>query len=87
MSKLTPNDYKSAIDVQSACNLGAIVHSFSRAMERIQEDAREEGKGTDWINNHPISRLYAEQIVHLTRNSSYSRAYDMCEIKADERKN
>ena len=24
------------------------------------------GKGTDWVNNHPICRLYASKIAHLT---------------------
>ena len=76
--KVTAKDYQNALDVQSACNLGAIVHSFSRVMKKLQN----EGHGTDWINNHPITRMYAEQIAHLTQGKPYPIAYNECEIVA-----
>ena len=79
MSTLTPNDYKTAIDVQSACNLGAVVHSFSRVMNKIQADGR--GKGTDWVNKHPITRMYAEQIHFLSQSRNYHDAYTKCDKK------
>lgn len=79
---LSPEDYKDAIFVQSACNLSGLVHGFSRVMSRINAEARTLGKGTDWINNHPICRLYAEQVYHLTRNTAYHTAYDECEERA-----
>lgn len=73
----TSIDYKTAMTVQSACNLGAVVHSFSKVMKKIQVAGRK--KGTDWVNNHAIARMYAEQIMHLTRNKTYNEAYDECE--------
>jgi hypothetical protein len=84
MSHLTKKDYQDALDVQSACNLGAVVHSFSRVMNKIQATAREEMHGTDWINEHPITRMYVEQLVHLSKGTSYNTAYDACSILAKE---
>lgn len=75
---LTPNDYQTALDVQSACNLSGVVHSFSRIMDKIDV------KGTDSRNNHAICRLFAEQIMFLTSNRDYSDAYNECERKAKE---
>lgn len=76
---LTKQDYQMAIDVQTACNLGAVVHSFSRVMKKLQHQARKLKKGTDWINNHPICMLYATQIHFLTEehatDSTYAEAY------------
>ena len=68
---LTQSDYQLAIDSQSACNLVAVVNHFQRAVKKMKDV----GMDTDSINNHPISRLYAEQISHLTSNVNYQRAY------------
>lgn len=57
--------WNEANDVQDACNLSGVVHSFSRAMTRLWEIAREEGKGTEWVNSNPVTRLYASKITHL----------------------
>jgi hypothetical protein len=94
-ARLTPHDYQGAIDAQSACNLSGIVHSFSSVMTRIWAEAHALGKGTDWANGHPIARLYAEQIAHLTGagtpsdGESWTRAHDICarEAACAERKN
>ena len=55
-----------AIEVQDACNLSAVVHSMDETMSDLWAMARALGKGTDWVNNHPICRLYASKIAHLT---------------------
>jgi hypothetical protein len=55
-----------AILVQNACNLSGVVHSFSRAISRLWVIANETGgRGTDWINRHRVSRLYADKIQSL----------------------
>jgi len=77
---LTPNDYQTALDVQSACNLSGVIHSFSRIMSKICEDV----KGTESRNNHAICRLFAEQIMFLTSSKDYMDAYNECEQKAKE---
>ncbi len=87
-ARLTPHDYQSALDAQSACNLSGIVHSFSSVMTRIWAEANAMGKGTDWVNNHAICRLYAEQIAHLSgagitsHSDSFAKAHDTCTREA-----
>ena len=78
---MTRNDYQKALDSQSACNLSGIVHSLSEVISRIWEEAQEKGKGTDWVNSHPICRLYAEQIYHLTSGTTWENAYSQCSRK------
>jgi hypothetical protein len=90
-SLLTPNDYADAIHAQSACNLSGIVFSFARVMQRICNEANAGGHGTDWKNNHAISRLYAEQIAHLSGSgqpeggpNAYHKAYAECEARSKQ---
>ena len=71
-------DYEDALMVQSACNLSGVVHSFSEILSRLVKEAQEQGKGTAWINTHPICILFAEQIKHLT-TSDYFQAHKICE--------
>ena len=70
-------DYENALTVQSASNLSGVVHSFSEILTRLVKEAQEQGKGTDWINTHPICVLFAEQIAHLTKKD-YFEAYKVC---------
>ena len=74
-------DYEDALMVQSACNLSGVVHSFSEILSRLVKEAQEQGKGTDWINTHPICVLFAEQIEHLVGggDANYFEAYKICE--------
>lgn len=88
-SLLTANDYANAIFAQSACNLSGIVFGFASVMQRICNEANAGGHGTDWKNSHPIARLYAEQIAHLTGSgmpdggsNDYHRAHDECERRS-----
>ena len=79
------NIYKTALLSQSACNLGALIHGWDRAITELQKQARENGKGTDWVNSHPVNVLFATQVAHLTAcadGMNYARAYDVCEIEA-----
>ena len=63
-SGLLKTDFENAIHSQSACNLSGLLYSFSDVMQRIRNEAKLKNKGTDWINSHPICRLYAEQVYH-----------------------
>lgn len=57
---------KEALGIQDACNLSGIVHSFSRAMTDLRMIARTEGwEGTDKLNQHHISVLFADKIASL----------------------
>ncbi len=58
---------KEAIEVQNACNLSGVVNSFSRAVSRLWKIANETtGGGTNWVNTHRVSRLYASKIQSLS---------------------
>ena len=78
---------QSALDVQSACNLSGVIYSFAEIIAFLR--TLPECRGTKWTNKHPICRLFAEQIMHLTDAgqsgdydaddiASYSKAYDAC---------
>jgi len=75
-------DYQNALRSQSGCNLSGIVHTFSETLPKIWADAREQGKGTEWVNTHPICVLFAEQIKHLA-GDDYSEAYKICTEKGE----
>lgn len=80
-SALTPRDYCDAINVQYACNLSGIVHSFSRVMEKICKDV----DNTDERNTHPIAVLYASKISSLTNapyTEDFCNAYETCTARS-----
>jgi hypothetical protein len=84
---LTAEEYKRAIDVQDACNLSGVVHDFSRVMTRVWVEARKEyGRGTEWVNTHPIVILYSNKISSLCGSEDsekFSMAYDYCKDKSN----
>lgn len=67
---ITPKDYDSALHVQSAPNLRAILRSMTDIADR-----------SDGCFGHPVLRMYAEQVMFLTGGmgdqASYGRAYDI----------
>ena len=75
---LTPKDYEFALMSQSACNASGLVHDLHEVVTKIWEEARVGNHGTDWVNNHPIMRLYAEQIYFLCGRGDYSKASETC---------
>ena len=64
--------YKNALNVQDACNLSGIVHSFSRDIARLRE--LNPGMGTAEINQHAICVLYSNKIRSLA-GDNFSEAY------------
>ena len=76
---LTSSDYQSTLSSQSACNLSGIIHSWHRIITKIWDEAKANNKGTDWVNAHPINRLFAEQAMHLTRSTDWNDAHSTCE--------
>lgn len=58
---------REALEVQSACNLSGVVHSFSRCMTELRTLLEAEGKfSTDKLNQHPICIMYSSKIASLT---------------------
>ena len=79
---------KQALEVQNACNISGVVHSFSHILsDTLWPAAREGNRGSDWVNQHPISKLFAEKIADLSRvdygSLAFSDAMDACEAIAD----
>lgn len=86
---LTLYDYQMAIHSQDACNLSGLVRSLAQVLDKIHNEARQNGKGSDWINAHPIVRLYVEQLAHLTAAGpgnpvTYQTAWHSVEKKIEE---
>ena len=72
--------YEMALLSQGACNLSGLAHGLAEAMETLWEEANEQGQGTDYVNNHPIVRLYLEQMNFLCQ-ADYSESYRICREK------
>lgn len=77
---------QAAIDVQNACNLSGVVRTFAEITAVLWDEARRQRHGTDFVNQHPISQLFASKIADLTRveydSLTYSRAYDAAKALA-----
>jgi hypothetical protein len=69
-----------ALNVQDACNLSGVVHSFSGVITDVRANLEAEGKGgTDAVNQHPICVLFSSKIASLTNSetsSTFSLAYE-----------
>lgn len=55
-----------ARSVNGACNVSGLVHGLSRAVTDLWALANARGLGTDWVNRHPVTLLYLEQINYLS---------------------
>ena len=73
--------YEMALLSQGACNLSGLAYSLAEAMDLLWLEAREQGQGTDYVNNHPVVRLYMEQMTFLCR-ADYSQSYKTCVEKS-----
>jgi len=59
------NPYQNALDVQDACNLSGVVHSFSEDVTKLFHESCAAGLGTEYVNRHPVVRLYLEKLCQL----------------------
>jgi hypothetical protein len=76
-----------AIDCQDACNLSGVTHSYDKAVSAVFEEAQKLGKGTDWINTHPIVTLFLSKLGSLNGGyfeCEFGAAQDACERIAKE---
>jgi hypothetical protein len=57
-----------ALDVQNACNLSGVVHSLDQIVrEVLWPEADRLGKGTDFVNTHPIVSMFLDKLASLNR--------------------
>ena len=78
-----------AIAIQNGCNLSGIAISFAEVLtEAIWPEARRTGKGTQWVNMHPIATLFISKLCDLNRyRDSFmevSSAYDLVQRMAED---
>lgn len=60
---LIKQDYKTAIDIQSACNMLAVVKEFAAVMGEIGNEAC----CSEDVTDHPIVVMYLNQLCHLAK--------------------
>ena len=73
---------KLAIDVQDACNLSGVVHSFSTIISELRNDHNIQN--TDELNHHPVCVMFASKIASLTDSetpSEFGKAYEWCHVQ------
>ncbi len=66
-----------ALNVQDACNLSGVVHSFSRTITELRALLETDGKlSTHEVNTHPVCVLFADKIASLTGMQYLGDAHD-----------
>jgi hypothetical protein len=70
---------KLSMACQDACNLTGVLYSWARVGPVLWAEANRLGKGTDWVNSHPVNILFASKLASLTHcesASTFSTAWD-----------
>lgn len=78
---ITTKSYQTALDVQDACNLSGIVRAWLKEIDNIKAYARDNDKGSDFVNSHPINKLFANKLADLCGASTFGEyfvAYTEC---------
>jgi len=58
---------ETVITYQDACNLSGVVYAFSKILHELWDYAHKHGKGTDWMNSHPLVLLTIDKLTQLSR--------------------
>jgi hypothetical protein len=86
------NIYRSALQVQDACNLSGVAHSLSRdVLPAVWAEAHAAGQGTEYVNTHPAVVLFVDKLASLAHvqgitdssMQAYSNAARTCEERAE----
>jgi len=78
------NMYQLALDSQTACNLSGLIYSLPKIADEVWEELRANNNGTiPAFREHPVMRLFAEQIAFLAAGD-YSAAAAICEEKKNQ---
>ena len=72
-----------ALDVQNASNLCGIAQSFARAMVELNTISGGYG-GTDWVNQHPITRLWISKFMSLAGYNNSQDEYHAACVTCEE---
>ena len=79
---------KAAMHSQSACNASALILSLADQMDAIWTEARDLGKGTEYVNGHPLVVMFTTQLAHLAGlgtvdADAYAKASNLCEARLE----
>jgi hypothetical protein len=74
---------QTSLDVQDACNLSGVARSFVQVIDAVRAESDRIGKGTDWVNRHPIVSLFLDKMASLNQTQclcsanigSFSKTY------------
>jgi len=77
--------YRSAIEVQDACNLSGVMFAFCEAMEVVREETRDRGEQDR--RNHPIVILFLAKLVEMVPDcedlTTFGVALDLAKSQAN----
>lgn len=76
-----------ALDVQDACNLSGVIHSWSEVITQLRKILP--NGGTQVLSLHPINKLFAAKVIELTcmgfaKQEKYEEAFRECERMVKE---
>jgi hypothetical protein len=80
---------KEALDIQNACNLSGLVHTFSSTIRELRCRLEDEGAfSTDALNTHPICILFSDKLYSLASGDNDSikfwKAFDWAKKVSEE---
>ncbi len=75
-----------AIQVQNSCDLSGVIRQWNEIVIDLWEEANRQGRGTEWVNRHPINKLFANKVVQLTQldESKFGLDYEWVKEVADD---
>jgi hypothetical protein len=66
---------QTALDVSGAVNLSGVLHSLNEILSLVLwPEARKLGKGTEYVNTHPIVTLFLHKLVSLNHSECFCSA-------------
>ena len=79
-----------ALDVQDACNLTGVLNAYSELGTILWQRSNALNKGTNWVNCHPLSVLFADKIAQLAGvqnlgTEAFRKAYSWARKAAEVR--
>ncbi len=88
--RVTYPEYQNAMLSQSACNLVALTTALNNVAKKIMDDEHELNASfsSEAVNQHPIIRLYVEQLYHLVKGydpKTYNEAHQTVQDVLDKK--
>lgn len=62
---IKPELYKKWWDAMDACNSSGLIKSMAVDIDEVWKEAHELGKGTDYVNSHPLMIIFADKLLQL----------------------